>query len=212
MAKAAAAEKPQNPEDFSEKVQAILQAGSRVFLQYGYGAASMDAIAAEANVSKQTVYSHFGAKDALFEAIIENKCAELIGPVFESIEPGEDAASHLKQFATRFISVILVSSSTALFRVIIAECGRFPELAEAFYRAGPATAVKNLAGYLKDLDSAGVLTIGDDIASAQQFFALLRGDLYMRRLLDLTPEPSDKEVKAVAEKAVSAFMVIYAPK
>ena len=39
-------------EDFSVQVQAILQAGSRVFLQYGYGAASMDAIAAEANVSK----------------------------------------------------------------------------------------------------------------------------------------------------------------
>ena len=212
MAKAAVAEKLQNPDDLSEKVQAILQAGSRVFLQSGYGAASMDAIANEAKVSKQTVYSHFGGKDALFEAIIESKCAELIRPVFESPETGQNPAADLTEFATRFISVILASSSTALFRVILAECGRFPELAEAFYRAGPATAVKNLAGYLKDLDKAGALTIDDATASAQQFFALLRGDLYMRRLLDLAPEPADKEVKAVVDKAVSAFMIIHAPK
>ncbi|MEE8352784.1 MAG: TetR/AcrR family transcriptional regulator [Rhodospirillales bacterium] len=212
MAKAATAIKLQNPDALSEKVQAILHAGARVFLQSGYGSASMDAIATEANVSKQTVYSHFGAKDALFEAIIENKCAELLRPAFESLAPTKDPASNLKAVASRFIAVILASSSTALFRVIVAESGRFPELAEAFYRAGPETAVKNLAGYLKELDNAGALSIEDATASAQQFFALLRGDLYMRRLLDLTPEPTDKEIKAVVDQAVSAFMIIHAPK
>lgn len=212
MAKAATAIKLQNPDVLSEKVQAILHAGARVFLQSGYGSASMDAIATEANVSKQTVYSHFGAKDALFEAIIENKCAELLRPAFESLAPTKDPASNLKAVASRFITVILASSSMALFRVIVAESGRFPELAEAFYRAGPETAVKNLAGYLKELDNAGSLSIEDPAASAQQFFALLRGDLYMRRLLDLAPEPTEKEIKAVVDQAVSAFMIIHAPK
>ncbi len=212
MAKAATAVKLQNPDALSEKVQAILHAGARVFLQSGYGSASMDAIATEANVSKQTVYSHFGAKDALFEAIIENKCAELLRPAFESLAPTKDPALNLKAVASRFIAVILASSSTALFRVIVAESGRFPELAEAFYRAGPETAVKNLAGYLKELDNAGALSIEDATASAQQFFALLRGDLYMRRLLDLAPEPTEKEIKAVVDQAVSAFMIIHALK
>jgi len=212
MAKAATAVKLQNPDALSEKVQAILHAGARVFLQSGYGSASMDAIATEANVSKQTVYSHFGAKDALFEAIIENKCAELLRPAFESLAPTKDPALNLKAVASRFIAVILASSSTALFRVIVAESGRFPELAEAFYRAGPETAVKNLAGYLKEQDNAGALSIQDATASAQQFFALLRGDLYMRRLLDLAPEPTEKEIKAVVDQAVSAFMIIHALK
>jgi len=212
MTKSAAAEKFLNPDDLSEKAQAILQAGARVFLQSGYGSASMDAIATEANVSKQTVYSYFGAKEVLFEAIIESKCADLSRPVFESLDPRKDPASDLKKFANRFINVILASSSTALFRVIVAESGRFPELAEAFYRAGPQTAVKNLAVYLKQLDRQGALSISDATGSAQQFFALLRGDLYLRRLLDLAPELTDKEVKAVVDKAVSAFMIIHAPK
>jgi len=212
MSKTATAEIQHNSGERSEKAQAILQAGARVFLRSGYGPASMDAIAAEANVSKQTVYSHFGAKDALFEAIIEGKCSDLIRPVFESLDPGQDPVTALKDIAKHFISVVLDSSSTALFRVIVAESGRFPELAEAFYRAGPQTAVKNLAVYLKELDREGVLSISDATGSAQQFFALLRGDLYMRRLLDLAPELTDKEVNAVVDKAVSAFMIIHAPK
>jgi len=212
MSKTATAVIHHNSGERSEKVQAILQAGARVFLQSGYGPASMDAIAAEANVSKQTVYSHFGAKEALFEAIIEGKCADLIRPVFETLEPGQDPVTTLKEIANHFISVVLASSSTALFRVIVAESGRFPELAEAFYRAGPQTAVRNLAVYLKELDREGALSISDATGSAQQFFALLRGDLYLRRLLDLAPELTDKEVKADVDKAVSAFMIIHAPK
>ena len=71
MAKTAAALKPLD-EAPSAKRQVIVRAATQVFLESGYGTASMDTIAAVAGVSKQTVYSHFGAKDALFEAIIED--------------------------------------------------------------------------------------------------------------------------------------------
>jgi AcrR family transcriptional regulator len=171
----------------------------------------MDAIAAEAGVSKQTVYSHFGAKEALFEAIIEDKCDQLLAPVFEAFQPGQDQAKALNEVARRFLSVILAPPSTALFRVIIAESVRFPELAKAFYRAGPQTAVDNLGGYLKELNKARVIATNDPEASARQFFALLRGDLYIRRLLDLAPEPTAEEVASVAGEAVSAFLAIHAP-
>ncbi len=211
MGKAEAALKDANAETPTGKRPLIVEAATRVFLDLGYGAASMDAIAAEAGVSKQTVYSHFGAKEALFEAIIEDKCDQLLAPVFEAFRPGHDHAKALDEVARRFLSVILAPPSTALFRVIIAESVRFPELANAFYRAGPQTAVDNLAGYLKELDEAGVIATNDSVASARQFFALLRGDLYMRRLLDLAPEPTAGEVAAVAGEAVSAFLAIHAP-
>ncbi|MCH7550693.1 MAG: TetR/AcrR family transcriptional regulator C-terminal domain-containing protein, partial [Proteobacteria bacterium] len=106
---------------------------------------------------------------------------------------------------------LLSDLGITLFRVIVAESVRFPELANAFYRAGPQTAVDNLAGYLKELNKAGVIATNDPVASARQFFALLRGDLYMRRLLDLAPEPTAEEVAAVAGEAVSAFLAIHAP-
>lgn len=211
MVKAETALRDANAETPSGKRPLIVEAATRVFLDLGYGAASMDAIAAEAGVSKQTVYSHFGAKNALFEAIIEDKCDELLAPVFEAFRPGHDHAKALDEVARRFLSAILAPPSTALFRVIVAESVRFPELANAFYRAGPQTAVDNLAGYLKELNKAGVISTADPVASARQFFALLRGDLYMRRLLDLAPEPAAEEVAAVAGEAVMGFLAIHAP-
>ncbi len=193
------------------KRQAIIAAAARVFLAAGYGAASMDAIAAEAAVSKQTVYSHFGAKEALFAALIEEKCDTLMAPMRLPAVPGDDPARVLGNLARRFIAAVLTEPNMALFRVVIAESGRFPELAEAVYRAGPATAVDSLAGYLRNLDRAGTLAIADATASARLFFAMLRGDVYVRRLLGVAPEPPAVETEALVEQAVAAFLAAHAP-
>ena len=53
------------------KREQILQGATRVFLQHGYAGTSMDRVAAEAGVSKQTIYSHFQDKEGLFTALIE---------------------------------------------------------------------------------------------------------------------------------------------
>ncbi len=57
------------------KRQQILDAATKLFIQHGY-AITMDSIAVEANVSKQTVYAHFKTKDELFETCIRAKCME----------------------------------------------------------------------------------------------------------------------------------------
>ena len=211
MSKTAAAIASGDKLDPTDKGQAIVDAAARVFLEQGYGAASMDAIAAEAVVSKQTVYSHFGSKEALFEAIIQGKCRELMPPDSLKWSAGQDHEKTLRLFAHGFLMTILAAPSTALFRVVIAESVRFPELAAIFYRAGPATACDYLAGYLGKLHQAGALSAPEPKESAHQFFTLLRGDLYFRRLLNLTPPPRSPEVEAVVGKAVSAFLAAHAP-
>ncbi len=211
MSKTAAAIASGGKLDPTDKGQAIVEAAARVFLKQGYGAASMDAIAAEAAVSKQTVYSHFGAKEALFEAIIQGKCRELMPPDSLKWSPGQNHEKILRLFAHRFLMTVLAAPSTALFRVVLAESVRFPELADVFYRAGPATACDYLAGYPGKLHEAKALSVPEPKESARQFFALLRGDLYFRRLLNLTPPPKSPEVEAVVEKAVSAFLAVHAP-
>ena len=210
MSKTAIAHKPRKEQIPSGKSRAIVEAAARVFLEMGYGAASMDAIAAEAGVSKQTVYSYFGSKEALFEAIIEVKCDELMAPGSLKLVPGQDHAEALTDVARRFLTLVLADPNSALFRVVVAESVRFPELAEAFYRAGPTTATETLAGYLADLGDQGVLAIADATAAAKLFFAMLRGDLYMRRLLGLTPEPPAADIEAVVDQAVTAFLAAHA--
>ena len=53
---------PGRPKDPAKRL-AILEAAKRLFMQNGYDGSSMDAIAAEAGVSKLTVYSHFTDKE-----------------------------------------------------------------------------------------------------------------------------------------------------
>lgn len=210
MAKVPAAQQIEITDPIS-KGQAIIEAAARVFLDRGYGAASMDAIAVEAGVSKQTVYSHFGAKDALFGAIVEGKCNELLVSVSLPPVTGQDHGEALRQIATRFLDTVLASPSMALFRVVVAESSRFPELADVFYRAGPAAAIDNLAAYLEELDEKGALKIADATSSARLFYAMLHGDLYLRRLLGLASEPAAGEIDAVVDEVISAFLKAHAP-
>lgn len=192
------------------KRAAILAAATRLFLEHGYGAVSMDAIAQEAGVSKQTIYSHFGAKDTLFGAIIHEKCGQLLGPLQAPDARNDDPAAALNGIAQQFLELVLDAQNMAHFRTIIAESSRFPELAKAFYDAGPRRAADSLADYLAAMDRGGTLRVDDPAAAARQFFAMMRGDLYMRRLLGLGGDPDPAEVRRVASRAVSAFLAVFA--
>jgi len=175
----------------------------------GYGAASMDQIASKAGVSKQTVYSHFGAKDALFEEIISSKCESLLGADGMHLAPDENPEKMLFESARAFLKVVLHQESITLYRTILAECGRFPELAQAFYRAGPKRASERLAEYLGKMVARGTLQMDDPRAAAGLFFAMLRGDLYLQCILALRETPSDEEVAAEARMVSAAFMRAY---
>ena len=164
------------------KRDAIVRAAAQVFLASGYGNTSMDQIAAAAGVSKQTVYSHFGAKDALFEAIIKGKCAALMG---------EGAG---------------FAESIGLYRIILSEAARFPELALAFYRSGPNAAASRLATFLAEAADKRDIIIDDPRRAADLFFAMLRDDLYLERLLSLRAAPDVDEIDARAAVVARRFM------
>jgi len=118
----------------------------------------------------------------------------------------ENPDTVLFEAAKAFLNVVLNEESITLYRTILAECGRFPELAQAFYRAGPKRATERLAGYLDDMVDRGKLQMDDPHAAAALFFAMLRGDLYLQCILALRDTPSDAEVAEKARMVVSAFI------
>ncbi len=193
------------------KRDAITEGATEVFLANGYGAASMAQIACAAGVSKQTVYAHFGGKDALFEAIIERKCAAFMLPMTSQCLVGEPVIVVLRRTAENFIETVFSVESMTLYRTIIAECARFPELAAAFYRSGPRVAADTLAAYLSEFDKRGELRVADPKSSAELFFSMLRGDLYLRRLLEVTPSPTSKETAEALARVVEVFLAVHAP-
>src|SRR5690606_27828391 len=120
----------------SPKRAAIIAAATDLFTRSGYGAVSMDAIAAKAGVSKRTVYSHFPGKDVLFAAVMTRHCGVVAGDAW-TMDPEIEPRQMLIDRGRRFLRLITARESVALFRTVTAEAERFPELGRAFFETGP---------------------------------------------------------------------------
>ena len=190
------------------KHQNILSAARQIFLECGYAKASMDAVAARAAVSKATIYAHFTNKRALFEAIVNQRCEAIFSniPLPEDITDARQALSHL---GLRFLSQILQPEALALYRVVLGESPRLPEVGEAFYSAGPAAGQRIVGQFLAEMTRLGCLSIPDAqiLPVTDMFLSMLKGDLYTRALLGLkqSPRSIDSVVAAAVDLVLAAF-------
>src|SRR5579862_7711968 len=177
----------------SGKKKAVLKAALRLFLEQGYGATSMDAIAREAGVSKATLYAHLKNKEELFEAITTS-CARLnatLHPVFEAGH--QDIRAELLSFARDHVALLLSPEGAAMYRIVIAEAPRFPELGRAFYENGPAIRLRALINYLQRADEAGVLKVDKPELAAAEFVGMLGGMVHLRAMLGHADEIGKEE-------------------
>jgi AcrR family transcriptional regulator len=195
-----------------EKTEAILDAAGQLFREHGYGAVSMDQIAREAGVSKATVYAHFESKDRLFAAMIHNGCrayAEGLMPVVTEMEDVREALTRICREIERFL---LAPKTLGIYRVIIAEGPRFPELVHAFIEAGPLPFRKMLAEFFEAANRRGALQVPNPGLAAHQLVWLVRGPLYLERMLNLRqPLWDEQSVDEVVTSAVDMIMKGYAP-
>jgi TetR/AcrR family transcriptional regulator, mexJK operon transcriptional repressor len=192
------------------KRRAIQDAGTAVFLRRGYESASMDAIAAEARVSKQTIYNHFRSKDELFKAIITDMTATLMAPLSVWEAARSTPERQLRSFAHDFLTAMLRPTSLSLYRLIVAESARFPELGAELFAVGAGKLIRVLADYLDWETKKGALAVDDPARAAEQFIGMLSGRVQLRALLDVHDNLSEAELDSRVEHAVSSFLKLYA--
>ena len=198
------------PKDL-EKRAAILEAAKALFPARGYDGVSMDAIAQQAGVSKLTVYNHFKDKDSLFLAAVVECCEEqLPHRVFEWSEsmPVRDA---LLAIARGFQALVMSAEAIGLFRIMAAQAGQNPRLAELFFEAGPRRTLAELDSFLSLAHARGVLHVPEPLRAAEHFFGLLKGVRHMRVLLGLMPQPSVEENERHGQAVVDLFLRAYTP-
>lgn len=193
-------------ESESPKRRAILTAAGELFVARGYGSISMDAIARAADVSKATLYAHFESKDRLFATIVQVACRENIMPE-DGLPGGEiEIEAALRAVGGRILRFFLRPRTLAIYRLVLAESVRFPELGLAFYENGPAAGKAMLAVWMA---RRSALRLPEPAIAAEQFLGLLRTGLYTRATLGLVPPPVDAEIDDVVEAAVRTFLAAY---
>jgi AcrR family transcriptional regulator len=200
-----------NPEEPGGKAEAILAAAERAFLAGGFGAVTMDAVAHRAGASKATVYAHFTSKEELFGAVVARVSQRRFGGFSAEALSPYDIEGSLTTIATRFLDLILSPEGLALNRIIIGEVTRFPALARVFWAAGPERSRAQIEAFLRRAADAGSLEIGDPKVAAEQFAALVRGEIHYRGLLQPS-EPDDPAARAAAAAgAVAIFLRAFRP-
>jgi AcrR family transcriptional regulator len=195
----------------SAKATQIMRAAREVFMREGYGAASMEAIARAADVSKATLYSHFTGKEALFGAVVRERCNQLAQTLKTEELDVLDLAEALRRVARDFLALILSNEAVAIYRMVVAEAPQFQELGRVFYETGPLRVKRNLALYLERASVRGALSVPQPWLAAEQFIGMLQSHFHMPRLLGLAGPPSESAREAAIELAVAVLLRGYAP-
>lgn len=160
----------------------LLSVATSHFLTRGYTGTSLTSVAAEAGVTKRTVYTTFEDKAGLLAAVVRRQhgYASTTGPT-------------LADTATGIIEALLADEAIALHRLVVAESAHFPDLASVFYRAGPSEAQDAL------------VAAGARPSDAADLFTLLLGEPHRRRLLGLAAAPTHDEARARAALVLDLF-------
>ncbi len=194
------------------KEQQILAGAALVFAESGYGGASMSRIAAAAGVSKGTLYNYFPGKRELFAAFVQRTCAEHLKLIFDRLDPAAPAEASLRRIGERVLAVQSSDAGLLIYRMVVGEAARFPELAEAFEESGPRRAKAQMADWVRTQVAAGRLEVPDAGFAAEQLFALMQTRLLQRRRMGL-PQPADEPDAAyVVSAAVRLFLLAYGRK
>ncbi len=191
------------------KHASVLDAATAVFCRDGFAGASIDLIAAEAGVSRQTIYNHHGDKEALFVAVVREMTERCNAGLFQTLttfpDQPRDLEGELAAFAGRLVRDCLYNREGAALRKLIQSEGeRYPALFAAWREHGPGTAWAAIAARFARLAHAGYLRIEDPDLAARQFLALIHADFHIPHMLGT--KPTEAEIEAGVAGAVRTFL------
>lgn len=191
------------------KREAILAAAGRAFFESGFAATSIEQVAADAGVSKVTVYNHFGDKRGLFAAAVECECEKMRG----NFQVTPDLRGTLRQRMTAVgeaMTAFLSRPEMVQFeRRIAAETEHEPEIGAAFLASGPHRMKKAFAGLMRAMVEAGEVEIDDVELAVEQFASMCKGmgDLERRFGHPVDPVRDRQRIEGAVEVFCRAYAV-----
>ena len=190
--------------------ETILQIAGDMFLAEGFAGTSMSAIAVRLGGSKGTLYNYFESKEELLEAFVRESCTSFWETVFSFAGDEVSVRELLTNVGEAFLRQ-LDTDVIRFVRVLIGEAARIPELTRVFWESGPEAKARLLAEKLEAAKARGEFDAADCQLAARQFIALIRGQFYFERLLNLSAA-SDDAVRADIAASVDLFLKAYPAK
>jgi TetR/AcrR family transcriptional regulator, mexJK operon transcriptional repressor len=185
----------------AETRAAILRGARPIMLRDGLGGTTLDRVAAEGGIAKMTLYRHFPSKEALFEGLVTATCESMReglenAPTTDTDKP---IAKRLADELRAFTSALIEPDGLALYRLIVADGWRFPDLARVFDRSGMRVIRQRIA----DLLETGGVSANHSRQVAAEVVAVALGDAYQRAILGIAEEGDGVAFSRQIDAAVS---------
>lgn len=190
-----------------QKRKSIMEAARAEFQGCGFTHAAMAEIARKADVSTATLYKHFGSKEELFNAVIEESYA-LIAINLDAADKSKTAKEALKTAANDYLNAQFGTGLNALMRAIISETSGDPEVGRAYLARGVGRRMKDLENFIDRLVARKLLKKHDTGVSAAQVSGMIKENFIWPAMFD--PDfkvPANKD-KIISE-ALDTFLARY---
>lgn len=188
----------------------ILDSAQQLFYQHGFDETSLAMIINKAGGSRRSIYNEFGSKEGLLMAVIQRQ-VKVQSDILSSIDRNLAAKEALNQVCIKFVKGMLSPVLMSLFRLIVQQVVKFPELGEIIYEKGLMTGIVPLIEYIEWLAEQKVIKVNDSLFSAQILIEMSKGSLHTRCLLLLNSNVSDEEITEHVAKVVDKFLDAHKP-
>ncbi|MEQ4691524.1 TetR/AcrR family transcriptional regulator [Providencia manganoxydans] len=171
--------------------KALISAASEIFIQHGFEGTTLDMIIERAGGSRSTLYKNFGDKEGLFAAVIETMIDDIFSD-YETTPPApQTIESVLSFYGARFLLNVIKPQSIGLYRLILGEYNRFPEISQAFFEQGPVRSYRLLTEKLLELPE---VKVNEKIllSISSRFLEMLKADVFITTFCVADFQPSDE--------------------
>ncbi len=182
----------------------LLQTAADLFFRQGLQGVSIDAVAQAAGVAKRFIYARYTNKSELFVAAIERLIADRTSQLWE-FDPGDDPVEQgLLRFAHLMLEIALKPQTLALFRMLVTEAPRFPELAKIDMERNRHKGMQAILRVFNVYAERGEIVMADAELVAELFANLVIRSAQQRALILGPEDPEHLEKRTRA--AVRLFL------
>ncbi len=189
----------------------LIEIAAAVFMERGFDATTIDAVAEAASVGKATLYARYRDKGELFAAVFRrqiDRWQAVSAP--DAPAPGARVGDVLLSAARRMIAVALAPEAVAISRIVMAQAIRFPDLARTVQREGWQRSTLSVAALLDHFVRDGQIAVDDTEMAADLFLSLVIGRQTRTAMLGIATDP--EQIDRRVEAAVSLFLTGAAPR
>jgi AcrR family transcriptional regulator len=184
----------------------IVEAAAQEFQANGYAATCIADVAQRAGISTKTLYRLVSTKAELFKSVVAERIGRFVFEIDHEAVAYDDPAAVLAQMLTVYGTLTLEARTIAINRLVLGECGNFPEIAAAYYETAILRTTEVMESALRRLCALGLIFLEDPHEATGMLRGMMTMEPQRAAMLGQSPAPDTDEIAARAKRCARLFL------